>query len=53
MVDVCDVPHETLMVLVSCHSLMQMDDALVGDPVEKAALKSTDWSLSRGHVDVL
>ncbi|XP_062514963.1 endoplasmic reticulum transmembrane helix translocase-like [Corticium candelabrum] len=50
MVDVCDVPHETLMVLVSCHSLMQMDDALVGDPVEKAALKSTDWSLSRGDI---
>lgn len=45
-----DVPNDSVLVLAACHSLVQMDDALVGDPVEKAALKSIDWSLSRGDL---
>ena len=44
-----DVPNESVLVLASCHSLVQMDDSLVGDPLEKAALKSIDWSMSRGE----
>jgi cation-transporting ATPase 13A1 len=40
-------PLSTQCVLASCHSLSLLDNELVGDPLEKAAIQSIGWKLSR------
>eukprot|EP00794_Sanderia_malayensis_P015929 gene15929-17530_t len=44
------VPMETVRVLSTCHALTYIDDALVGDPMEKALLQSIDWTFTKGDV---
>jgi len=45
-----NMPVSTVRVLASCHSLTFLDDAVVGDPMEKTALKAINWTLSKGDV---
>ncbi|KAJ4839478.1 putative manganese-transporting ATPase pdr2 [Turnera subulata] len=42
--DMTKVPARTAEILASCHALVFVDNKLVGDPLEKAALKGIDWT---------
>ncbi|KAL6960265.1 putative manganese-transporting ATPase pdr2 [Sarracenia purpurea var. burkii] len=41
--DMSIVPGRTVEILASCHALVFVDNKLVGDPLEKAALKGIEW----------
>ncbi|KAI3834857.1 hypothetical protein MKW98_015970 [Papaver atlanticum] len=42
--DMTKVPLRTVEILAACHALVFVDNKLVGDPLEKAALKGIDWT---------
>lgn len=48
-----DCPPMTQRVLAACHSLVLIDHELIGDPLEKAALSSVGWNLTRGTVQYM
>nr|CAB3224441.1 manganese-transporting ATPase 13A1 [Phallusia mammillata] len=47
---VTEAPAETQKVLATCHALVNMEDDLVGDPLEQAMLKAVEWNLTKGDV---
>ena len=49
LVPVEDAPKESVQVLATCHSLVMMDDGIIGDPLEKATLTALGWNLTKGE----
>lgn len=47
MMPMNEAPEHTIQVLASCHSLVQLEDTVVGDPIEKASLNAINWVLSK------
>lgn len=45
---IAEIPENTLHVLASCHSLVCLDDTIIGDPLEKAVLQSVEWRITKG-----
>ena len=43
---------ETLHTLATCHSLVNLDEELIGDPMEKVTLQAIDWTLTKNDVCV-
>lgn len=41
--DATKLPERTVEILAACHALVFVENKLVGDPLEKAALKGIDW----------
>lgn len=45
-----DFPIETVQVMATCHSLVQLDNDLVGDPLEKATLEAVDYTVQKNDL---
>ncbi|KAJ3085284.1 hypothetical protein HK102_000140 [Quaeritorhiza haematococci] len=42
-----DLPRETTFVLAGAHALVQLDDGVIGDPMEKNTLESIEWVMNK------
>lgn len=45
-----ELPIETVQVMATCHSLVQLEGDLVGDPLEKATLEAVEYTVMKNDV---
>ncbi|KAF7723798.1 hypothetical protein EC973_001582 [Apophysomyces ossiformis] len=45
LVEATEVPESTKWVLSTAHALVQLEDGIIGDPMEKETLKALGWNL--------
>ena len=48
LIPIEEAPKESVQVLATCHSLVMMDDGMIGDPLEKVTLTAMGWNLTKG-----
>lgn len=49
---ISQIPTETLYTIGTCHTLINLEDELIGDPLEKVSLQAIEWGLTKGDVCV-
>ena len=47
-----NVPDPSVLVLCGCHGLVNIDDSLSGETMEKVALEAFGWTLSKGDISM-
>ncbi|CAF4960435.1 unnamed protein product [Rotaria sp. Silwood1] len=47
-----DVQSPVKQVLLTCHALANLDNDIIGDPLEKATLHALEWTVTRGDTVV-
>jgi manganese-transporting P-type ATPase len=52
MIPVARASSDAALVLASCHSLVHVDNNLIGDPLELAALEAVEWAYGRSGTAV-
>ena len=45
-----ELPLETLHTMATCQTLVNLDEEIIGDPLEKATLQAIDWTLTKNDV---
>ena len=47
-----NIPADTLHTIATCHTLINLDEELIGDPLEKVSLQAIEWNLTKGDTCV-
>ena len=50
--ELAHIPEPTIHVLAGCHSLVSINNEIVGDPLEKAAMATINWVTKGGDVSI-
>ena len=47
-----NIPQETLYTMATCHTLINLNEEIIGDPLEKVTLSAIEWTLTKSDVVV-
>ena len=47
-----NIPQDTLFSIATCHTLINLDEEIIGDPLEKVTLNAIGWTVTKSDVVV-
>lgn len=47
-----NIPQDTLYSIATCHTLINLDEEIIGDPLEKVTLNAIGWTVTKSDVVV-